>query len=176
MTKIQINDNTFHLLPEKAIFWEDEKALLAADLHIGKSNTFRASGIPVPDGSTKYDLERIAELISKMNSKKLFILGDFFHSNIGLNSDLIENVIQWSNSLAGIDIILIKGNHDSRIVNRIGGEIFDRITDELELNSFLLKHQNEESEKCFTFAGHIHPAVKVNSNRKIKKQHRKNKA
>ncbi len=37
--------------------------LLIADPHFGKAASFRSRGIAVPVGTTRYDLDRLAELI-----------------------------------------------------------------------------------------------------------------
>ena len=38
------------LLPERAVWWGARGALLVADVHLGKASTFRARGLPVPEG------------------------------------------------------------------------------------------------------------------------------
>jgi len=36
------------LLPQKAIYWQQQKALIVADVHFGKVGHFRKAGIAVP--------------------------------------------------------------------------------------------------------------------------------
>ena len=43
------------LLPEKAIYWKQQKALIAADVHLGKVGHFRKAGIAVPQQLAKDD-------------------------------------------------------------------------------------------------------------------------
>ena len=40
------------LLPEKAIYWPAQQALLIADVHFGKAAAYRSLGQPVPQGTT----------------------------------------------------------------------------------------------------------------------------
>ncbi len=44
------------LLPDKAIYWPQERALLVADVHIGKAAAYRRLGQPVPHGTTERNL------------------------------------------------------------------------------------------------------------------------
>jgi len=36
------------LLPERAVWWPATRTLLVADLHLGKCETLRANGAPMP--------------------------------------------------------------------------------------------------------------------------------
>ena len=73
------------LLPQKAIFWQQEKALIAADVHLGKVGHFRKSGIAVPLNMEQNELGTLSDLIFQYKPQKLILLGDFFHSD--MNSD-----------------------------------------------------------------------------------------
>src|SRR3569623_749217 len=46
--EVEVFVELFELLPQRAIFWKKEKMLLLADMHLGKVNHFRRSGIPAP--------------------------------------------------------------------------------------------------------------------------------
>ena len=49
---IQLADEQLLLLPERALWWPQQKALVLSDVHFGKSATFRENGIPVPEGES----------------------------------------------------------------------------------------------------------------------------
>ena len=51
------------LLPQKAIYWQQEKALIAADVHLGKVGHFRKAGIAVPRDMEQNDLAILSDLI-----------------------------------------------------------------------------------------------------------------
>jgi metallophosphoesterase superfamily enzyme len=46
--QIEIRDNHFDLLIQKAIFWQEKQTLLIGDLHLGKITHFRKEGIAIP--------------------------------------------------------------------------------------------------------------------------------
>jgi len=54
----KINGNHFLLFTENYIYWEEEKAIILTDLHLGKSGHFRKNGIAVPQPVFKDDMQR----------------------------------------------------------------------------------------------------------------------
>ena len=99
----------FWLTTERTMFWEEEKALIVSDLHFGKTGHFRKSGIPVPAGVYREDLQRLIDQIQYFQPAELIIVGDMFHSRA--NKEL-ELFLKWRSDLSGINIKLIRGNHD----------------------------------------------------------------
>lgn len=163
-----INGNAFWLLPEKAVFWEQQKALVIADLHLGKTGHFRKSGIAVPQTVYKEDLQRLVALIQFHKPEQLIIVGDMFHSQANKEMDFFS---KWRNDLSHLHIELVKGNHD--ILNDYWYEE-NRIQVtgcRLQLAGFGFVHdpaeaetiEAEEKEFPYTFSGHIHPGVRISS-------------
>src|SRR5207253_10548069 len=76
-----LKDQTLKLLPEKAIFWQEEKLLFMADVHLGKVNHFRKSGIAVPTKLVHDEIDRLSRLIDSYEPDSLCVLGDLFHSH-----------------------------------------------------------------------------------------------
>ena len=68
------------LLVGRAMVWPERRALIVADPHIGKAATFRASGLPVPHGTTFETLGRMSALIEAFDIEIMYVLGDFLHS------------------------------------------------------------------------------------------------
>src|SRR3984885_15395308 len=76
----QLLNQNLLLLPQKAIYWQQEKALIAADVHLGKVGHFRKSGIAVPRDMEQSDLAVLSDLVDEFKPKKVLFLGDLFHS------------------------------------------------------------------------------------------------
>lgn len=157
-----IQHQRFWLLPQKAIFWQKQKTLLVADLHMGKSGHFRKHGIAVPEQVNQSNLENLSQLIEDTAAEHLVILGDLFHSDI--NSEW-QQFVNWRKAYQQLEISLVIGNHDildkqnyhSGLIN-----VFKKMT----LDPFLFTHdlhelQDFESIKKYILSGHIHPAVKL---------------
>jgi DNA ligase-associated metallophosphoesterase len=167
----KIKNHQFWLTTERTMFWEEEKALIVSDLHFGKTGHFRKSGIAVPASLYKEDLQRLIIQIQCFQPRELIIVGDMFHSHA--NKEL-ELFLKWRSDLGGIQIRLVKGNHDilkDEWYERAG---IDLSTQTLSRKDFHFVHDIsglEESEgftggkikqKSYFFSGHIHPGIRLN--------------
>ncbi|MGZ3778730.1 MAG: ligase-associated DNA damage response endonuclease PdeM [Mucilaginibacter sp.] len=150
------------LLPQKAIYWKQEKALIAADVHLGKVGHFRKAGIAVPRDMEQTDLGELSDLIFEHKPQKLIFLGDLFHSD--LNADW-EWLRLWRQQHKKLEIILIRGNHD--IINDEHYlELNVSLYDELKIGPFLMLHHPlsetaQQPIEPYVFCGHIHPGVNL---------------
>jgi len=150
------------LLPQKAIYWKQEKALIAADVHLGKVGHFRKAGIAVPRDMEQTDLSELSDLIFEYKPQKLIFLGDLFHSD--MNADW-EWFRMWRQQHKKLEIILIRGNHDI-IHDRHYLELNVSLHDHLQVRPFLMLHHPLNEDKlseinAYAFAGHIHPGVNL---------------
>jgi len=150
------------LLPQKAIFWQQEKALIAADVHLGKVGHFRKAGIAVPRDMEQNELGVLSDLIFEHKPEKLIFLGDFFHSD--MNADWGWFIL-WRSQFPKLEIILVRGNHDI-----IDDNHYHRLNiilrDELLIGPFLMLHHPLTDEGLqyatgYVFCGHIHPGVSL---------------
>src|ERR1700712_356048 len=102
-------NNQFLVTSGRSIFWENEKALILSDLHLGKTGHFRKSGIAVPQTVLMEDMQRLVAQIQFYKPGKLIIVGDLFHSDANKEHDLF---LKWRNDLGHLPVHLVKGNHD----------------------------------------------------------------
>jgi DNA ligase-associated metallophosphoesterase len=161
-TPFTLLDQTLHLLPQKAIYWEQQKALIVADVHLGKVGHFRKAGIAVPRDMEQSDLATLSDLIYEYRPKKLLFLGDLFHSDMNNDWDWF---ILWRSQFPGLQIILIRGNHDI-IADSHYEQLNIELHDQLLVGPFLMLHHPLPDEKLqhadgYVFCGHIHPGVSL---------------
>ncbi len=156
-----ILDNTFWLSPQRAVYWQEEEALIVSDLHFGKTGHFRKHGIAVPAELYKDDMQRLVSLISHFRPRKLVVVGDMFHSKANKELDLF---LKWRNDLAGIEFILVRGNHD--ILEKDWYEQADISVKEgiYRIGRFGFVHDPAALTEAvtlsdFIFSGHLHPAI-----------------
>jgi len=150
------------LLPQKAIYWQQEKALIAADVHLGKVGHFRKEGIAVPLNMEQSDLAVLSDLIHEHKPEKVIFLGDLFHSDMNADWDWF---ILWRSQFPKLQIILIKGNHDI-IDDSYYHQLNIILYDELLIGPFLmLHHPLTETDLLnaggYAFCGHIHPGISL---------------
>lgn len=150
---------TLHLLPQRAIYWQEKKALLVADVHLGKVGHFRKSGIAIPKNMEQSDLAVLSDLIEEHQPEKLFILGDFFHSD--MNADW-QWMALWREQHKQVDITLVLGNHDIIEEKNYHG-IGIKTCLHCQEGPFVLMHHPVTSagklDGFYGLAGHIHPGV-----------------
>jgi DNA ligase-associated metallophosphoesterase len=156
-----IHDQTFWLSTQRAIFWEEEKALIVSDLHFGKTGHFRKSGIAVPQSVYKEDLQRFFDLVTFYATEKVIIVGDMFHSAANKEMEWFE---RWRKDV-NAEFILIKGNHDILKDDWYLRNEIQLHTKSWTLNNISFTHDQEtvehEKELHYTFTGHIHPGVEI---------------
>jgi len=158
--KIKIRQETFTLTNQRALFWEEQKALILSDLHIGKTAHFRKNGIALANQIMKNDLERLSILIEYFKPEKFIVVGDLLHA--GDNSD-VDEFCSWRNQYTDLEFHLIEGNHD-RISKKLESKLCLNFKSEImEIEDFMLIHDFEKKHPKFQITGHIHPGFVINS-------------
>jgi uncharacterized protein len=102
------------LLAQRAIHWPAERTLFVADVHLGKVETYRALGVPVPRGATGATLERLSRLLCATRAERLVVLGDLLHARQALEPASAVPLREWRRRHAALAVLLVRGNHDER--------------------------------------------------------------
>ncbi|OCA72233.1 hypothetical protein BBI01_08815 [Chryseobacterium artocarpi] len=158
--EILIQNETFTLTNQRAVFWKTENALILSDLHIGKTAHFRKNGIAIANHIMKSDLERLSALIELFQPKKLIVVGDLIHA--GDNSD-VDEFCTWRNQYPDLKFHLVEGNHD-RITKTLEQKLcLDFKASLLEIRRFSFIHDFDKTKSDFQITGHIHPGIMLNS-------------
>jgi DNA ligase-associated metallophosphoesterase len=161
-TPFKLLNQDFLLTPQRAIYWQQEKTLIAADVHLGKVGHFRKAGIAVPRDMEQDDLAVLSDLIHEYRPEKLLFLGDLFHSD--MNADW-EWLRLWRQQFPKLHIILIRGNHDI-----VHDDHYHQLNIELHASLLMepfrmLHHPQSETEldnlNGYVLCGHIHPGVNL---------------
>ncbi len=155
---------TLLLLPQKAIYWKEQKTLIIADLHFGKAAHFRKAGIAIPNGNINSDINLLTKLVKNHQPECLIFLGDLFHSDFNNEWNLFAD---WRIEHENLKIILVKGNHDiipDKFYTSINIQI---IHEELIISPFefthhpLTKAEDILNNKYYRISGHVHPGVRL---------------
>ena len=156
------------LLPERAIYWPRKKTLLAADTHWGKAATMRAAAIPIPGGTTTADLARLTRILDTTRATRLVLLGDAIHAREGRAPRTLEAVAEWRKMHDGLDILLVRGNHDRRAGDP--PEAFKIRCADAPFSEapFVFQHFPGAASDGYALAGHLHPAIHLHGRGKQK--------
>lgn len=162
-SEIRLFDVRLQLLEERALYLPETKALLVADVHLGKAETLQALGIPISNSVNTENLEQLRQLCCQLQPEALFILGDLFHSRAALVPEVLA---AWAAFLAGIEaaVTLIVGNHDRPLVAKLPPLAMATHTAGVVLGSVLLSHEPEQKHSLdLNICGHVHPVLRLRS-------------
>ena len=159
-SQLVIKEQKLVLSPERCLYWEDQQTLILSDMHIGKAAHFRKAGIAIPQQIFQEDLLRLFQQVHFFSPKRIIVTGDLFHSEANLEHEWFS---KWRSALAGVQLILVKGNHEilhNNLYEKLGIEVVER---ELIAAPFRFAHDlNDDSdEQFFLFSGHTHPGIKI---------------
>jgi uncharacterized protein len=166
----RLKNQQLWLSSARSIFWEEEKALIVADLHFGKTGHFRKSGLAVPPAVYKEDLQRLLQQIQYFQPRQLIVVGDLFHSQFNKELELFK---KWRSSFPDLTIHLIKGNHD--ILEEKWYEAAGIFVSHprLDRNHFHFVHDINDGSagndkdsmavksKPYYISGHLHPGIRI---------------
>jgi metallophosphoesterase superfamily enzyme len=99
------------------VFWIRRNTLIVADLHLGKSASLRAGSIPIPQGTTAEDLERINRILERTGAERLLILGDVLHSKNARKNLRSQQIALWRSTWNELLVTVVRGNHDVQAGN-----------------------------------------------------------
>ena len=157
--KVEIFGEQMELLPQKAVFWGRERILFLADVHLGKVNHFRRSGIPVPPKANERNLELIIDLVNLTRPDRVICLGDLFHSHYNPEWEVFGELVKH---FVKISFELVLGNHDIMSEQQyVRKGIVVHST--LRIAPFIFTHHplEEADHEFYNLSGHLHPGVNM---------------
>lgn len=158
---IDLHGERLMLMPERAAFWYGPATLLIADPHWGKAATFRASGIPVPSGTTRDAVERLSSAVQRTSAERVVFLGDLLHAKEGRSNDLFLALAGWRASNPAVNVLLVRGNHDRRAGDPPQELKIDCVNAPHAAGPFILAHHPAVDPTGYVIAGHVHPGIRL---------------
>jgi len=158
---LDFHGTTLWLLPEKAIYWPEQRALLIADAHFGKAAAYRRLGQPVPHGTTANNLAVLDTLLARHDCQQLIFLGDFLHAPGSQGPATLAALQQWRDRHPTLAITLIRGNHDHRAGDPPATLRFAVVAEPWVLGPFALQHEPAAHGVLPVLAGHVHPVYRL---------------
>jgi putative SbcD/Mre11-related phosphoesterase len=160
----------------EVLYIKSLSALVIADTHFGYEGVMAENGIFLPKVNYKHIIEQIESAISKTKPKMIIVNGDIKNE---FDKVAIEEFTEVNDFVRyckqkGLQIFLIKGNHDNFVdsLKALGIRIFKQ---ELLLQNFLFFHGEELPSKNidkaeFLITAHEHPAIAIYSNLGVKEK------
>lgn len=162
MLQVEVGGEALTLLPEHAAFLGARRWLVVADAHFGKAATFRARGVPVPQGTTRETLARLDQVVARTQPATVVFLGDLFHAAEAHAPATLADLRAWRQRNAALDLVLVEGNHDLK-AGAPPAELAIRIEREpWRVDRLAFCHHPRFVDGAHALAGHLHPAVRIN--------------
>lgn len=141
-----------------AIWWEDERLLAVADLHLEKGSAFAVrTGQMLPPYDSRETLTRLLSVVARYQPKTIVCLGDNFHDRHGVERIDTEARALVRELMKGRRFVWIEGNHDASSAIALGGEC----TPELNVGPLVFRHEPQAGRADGELAGHLHPCATV---------------
>lgn len=158
--EIDLLSETAWLLPEKALWLKGRKTLLMADLHFGKINHFRKSGIPVPTKANDKNTETLISVLQLTKPDRVIFLGDLFHSHYNEEWEVLGQIRKH---FVQCSFELVLGNHDILSAVQYERHAMKCYVNELREGGLILTHEpmNVVPVGFYNLAGHLHPGVRL---------------
>lgn len=156
--QINLQHNTFQLLPQRAMIWKEKHMLILGDLHIGKVSHFRNAGLPVPAGALEENFKRLDVVMKSHSITEVLFLGDLFHSKINKEWKIFHD---WRLQYPHIPMHIVLGNHD-KLPNHYYEEAQLLVCEEeCTMPPFTFTHHPRETFRAdeYVISGHVHPVV-----------------
>ncbi len=162
MQSISIAGQIFCPLPQRALWWPAQQALIVADLHLEKASALARTGQMLPPYDTVDTIERLTALAAHWDARKIYALGDSFHDATGPQR-LPDNARDALHQLAAsTQIFWVEGNHDADA--QIGDHLPGEVHGDMDVAGLKLVHiagQTPPAPGRGEISGHYHPKYRL---------------
>lgn len=129
-------------------------AMLLSDLHLGKVGHFRKNALAMPLKLLDENYHRLRQCFNEYKPRKVFFLGDLFHSKFNLECNMF---FQFLEQFSSVEFHLIQGNHDildSTFYKNVNLKV---AADYTLPENIKLQHFPNVETLFGTICGHVHP-------------------
>ena len=157
MVPFSFANQEWQLLRSGALYWERERTLLVADMHLEKASFFARFGQMLPPYDSRETLERLALAIRATGARRVFCLGDSFHDVAGAERLEPYAAGMLAALTRAVDWVWITGNHDEGVRPAEGGTVID----EIAIGGMTMRHRAKPGEGGVELSGHYHPKLRL---------------
>ena len=139
-----------------ALWWEAERLLCVADLHLGKSERMaRRGGALLPPYETEETIARLAGEVERLAPATVVCLGDSFDDGAAGAGLAPEAVARLAALTGGRDWIWVAGNHDPAAPPLAGRGVAEH-----RVGPVVFRHRAAEDAGVRRDIGHYHPKLR----------------
>lgn len=154
---LELNGAPVRMRRSGALWLEQERALVAGDLHLEKGSSYGARGQLLPPYDTRATLEQVEAEIAATDPRIVVLLGDSFHDRKAEERLDAEDAARLGALARGRTLIWVTGNHDPQPPRGLPGEAADIV----RFGPLTLRHDPLPGPQPGEVSGHLHPCAKV---------------
>mgnify|MGYP001562821354 CR=1 FL=1 len=156
-----LNGAAVTLRASGALWIEDQRMLVVADLHLEKGSAYAMRGQMLPPYDTRETLRRLQAEVMATLPDAVVLLGDTFHDRRS-EDRLARDDAETLRALAGATrLIWVIGNHDADGPRALPGDV----EGEISVAGLILRHEPLPGPQVGEVAGHLHPCARVVASR-----------
>ena len=144
-----------------ALWVEEARVLIVADLHLEKGSAYAARGQMLPPYDTTDTLTRLEAEVAALCPDVVVLLGDSFHDARAEGRMTPAHAIRLKALSQGQTLIWVVGNHDTDGPKALPGDVVD----EVALAGLILRHEPRSGPQPQEVAGHLHPCARITATR-----------
>ncbi len=162
MKKIEI-ENGLYITSDRCVWYEPEKTVMIADLHLGYESALKENGFSFPLSQKEKILDKISSIKNRYSPENIVVLGDFKHNFGKMEDDEFHELLDVIDYLMeDASLVMLRGNHDNYLKNLTELKGVTLYQDKMELHDMILTHGDEMVESDGTLImGHEHPSIKI---------------
>jgi len=159
-------DMAFHfegatLIPDLsgALYWQEARTIIVADLHFEKGSSFAAKGQPLPPYDTTTTLAKLRTVIADASPARVICLGDSFHDNSAADRVRSDDMAVLRDLTSRVEWLWIVGNHDPAPPEIFGGSVAHDFCE----GGLTFRHIAAGEASAGEISGHYHPKAAVST-------------
>jgi DNA ligase-associated metallophosphoesterase len=160
---IELGNETLTLHPAHAVVCAEQRAVLVADVHLGKDQVFRNQGVAVPSGVLQSDLARLSALVEETGAERLIVLGDWVHAPPRQGDAWPNEIRAWRGQHRSLSVELVEGNHDRDLSRWLEDWNIVDHGSRIKLGGLTLVHEWHTGLTGPGISGHLHPGAVIRS-------------
>ncbi len=145
------------LRPSGAMWIEDVRALVVADLHLEKGSAYAARGQMLPPWDTRETLRRLCAEAAATDPAIIVLLGDTLHDGGAGGRMGVQDAATLEALAVRARLVWITGNHDHEGPQGLAGES----AGEMAFGELVLRHEPRAGADHAWAAGHLHPCARI---------------
>ncbi|MEM0075305.1 MAG: metallophosphoesterase [Conexivisphaerales archaeon] len=160
---IKLGKGLLIVSPWPVVYLEQDKAIVAADIHLGLEDKLEHEGISLPRTFLPQIIQSIVQPARVMGASKIILLGDVKHE-FGKPEEAewfsVKKLIKEAFKVVD-RIEVVKGNHDNYIASILGEMNIPLHSYSLDISNYTLAHGHLYTMGKKMIIGHEHPAVSI---------------